>query len=611
MENTQPFCISHHRDGNCRHRKNLIFILDTIQMTYPSPGNYLKALHDFQNARRKAATENILAKIYGKSAALLSYDDYRQKLKGVTRSGKKLQDIPLDAIVGSVGRYTDFTRRFFPKHDSDASRWTSVKMATEDFSGLPPIEVYQIGNYYFVLDGHHRVSIARQYNTSHIQAYVTKVETEIPFVALDQPHEQIIAVEHQYFLQETHLDKVRPKADITISLPGKYQDLLEHISVHRYFMGIDQNREISKEEAVVHWFDNVYQPIIKIIQQHNLLKEFPARTETDLYIYITSHQTALAEELNWEITPDDAAVDFANRFTHNPLSLIKRMFFNFIEWITPDEIESGPLPGEWRRQHITAHITDRLFESILVAIPGDDNRWWAMDMALEVARREEAWLGGLHIIPSEKESDHTVIEDIKNDFLFRCEKAGISGKLAVETGNTSRKIWERSRWADLVVLRLSYPPPLSLIPRLNSGFRKIILRSVSPVLAVPETFSKLDSILLAYDGSPKAEEALFVAAYLACRWHTILTVISVMDSKASADLCISEAGAYLENNGVPATFISASGNAADKIIGSANSASINLIIMGGYGSGPLIEMISGSTVDKVLAKTAVPVLICK
>jgi hypothetical protein len=85
--------------------------------------------------------------------------------------------------VGSVGRYDDFTRSFLPRRDSDAGRWARVKAATLDLTGLPPIEVYQIGQAYFVLDGNHRVSVARQLGAPTIQAYVTEVPDQSPLLA--------------------------------------------------------------------------------------------------------------------------------------------------------------------------------------------------------------------------------------------------------------------------------------------------------------------------------------------------------------------------------------------------------------------------------------------
>lgn len=133
------------------------------------------AIEDFRRARRRVAMRDLIARITGTSTELLSYEDVRQKLKGQLIGRRTLRDIPLDAIVGSVGRYGDFTRDFLPRHDSDAARWVGVRRAIEGAVGVPPIEVYQIGAAYFVLDGNHRVSVARETGSTHIQAYVSEV----------------------------------------------------------------------------------------------------------------------------------------------------------------------------------------------------------------------------------------------------------------------------------------------------------------------------------------------------------------------------------------------------------------------------------------------------
>src|SRR5512138_660003 len=128
----------------------------------PNPYNFHNAILDFQAARKRASIQEILARLQGKSNQLLSYDEVAEKLKLHARSERGMRNIPLDAIVGSVGRYTDFTRTFLPLRANDQERWARVKAAMEEGAGLPPIEVYKVGEVYFVIDGNHRVSIARQ-----------------------------------------------------------------------------------------------------------------------------------------------------------------------------------------------------------------------------------------------------------------------------------------------------------------------------------------------------------------------------------------------------------------------------------------------------------------
>ncbi len=96
------------------------------------------AKDDFQRARQRADLEKIVRSVTGKSADLLSFEDVRQKVRGVRGNRRVLKDVPLDSIVGSVGRYDDFTRDFLPRRDSDKERWAQVEFLANESAGLPP-----------------------------------------------------------------------------------------------------------------------------------------------------------------------------------------------------------------------------------------------------------------------------------------------------------------------------------------------------------------------------------------------------------------------------------------------------------------------------------------
>jgi len=213
-----------------------------------------------------------MARLTGKSAELLCYADVHPNLRATSSAPRGLQDIPIDAIVGSVGRCTDFTRSFLPMKDSDRARWANVELAVTDLKGLPPIEVYQIGQVYFVVDGNHRVSIARQFGTAYIQAYVTEVHTKVPLLPDDQPDDLIVKAEYVEFLERTHLDELRPDGDLSVSVPGQYRELEEHIAAHRYLMEAEEGGEIPHELAVTDWYDTVYLPVVHIIREKGILQ---------------------------------------------------------------------------------------------------------------------------------------------------------------------------------------------------------------------------------------------------------------------------------------------------------------------------------------------------
>jgi len=374
-------------------------------MTDQSASSFVAAVHDFHRARRKAALENIMARLTGRSADLLSYEEVRQKLRARGITAQELKEIPLDGIVGSVGRYADFTRSFLPRQDSDEGRWARVKVKVTDMGGLPPIKVYQIGEVYFVLDGNHRVSVARQVGATYIEAYVTEVRTKVPLSPNTQPDDLILKAEYADFLEHTRLDELRPEADLSVTAPGQYQALEEHIEVHRYFMGLEQEREIPYQEAVGHWYDEVYLPVVQVIRERGILRDFPGRTETDLYVWVSEHRAALGKELGWEIGPEAAATDLAAQFSLRPQRVVARVGEKILDAVTPDGFRAGPPPGQWRSEQLEACEYDRLFADILVPVSGEETGWYALEQALVVARREGARLRGLHVVSSEAQRD--------------------------------------------------------------------------------------------------------------------------------------------------------------------------------------------------------------
>jgi nucleotide-binding universal stress UspA family protein len=580
-------------------------------MTDPSSLSISYAIEDFHRARRRAALEEILAKLTGKSTDLLSFEDMRQKLKTKVGPARELKEIPLDAIVGSADRYTDFTRSFLPRQDFDRDRWARVMAAVTNLTGLPPIEVYQIGEVYFVLDGHHRVSVARQLGATHIQAYVTKLHPRVPLSPEDQLDDLVVKTEYADFLERTHLDELRPDADLRVTAAGKYRLLEEHIEVHRYFMGLEQKREIPYTEAVGHWYDEVYLPVAQAIRERGILRDFPGRTETDLYLWVSEHRAALEEKLGWTIEVGEAAADLATQFSPTPPRIIARLKEKVLDALIPDELEAGPPPGQWRREQLTARQAGRLAVDILVPISGEEVGWHALDQALVVARREGARLRGLHVVSSTGETRGERVQALRAEFERRCQAAGIPGELAIDVGGVARKICERARWADLTVLKLTYPPAPQPLARLSSGFRTLIQRCPTPLLAVPETSFPLERLLLAYDGSLKASEALFLATYVAGQWGLPLVVVTVAEKGRVTPDTLAQARRYLETHEVQATFVHERGSVARAILKAANEHASDLLIMGGYGFRPVLQLVLGSTVDEVLRESEKPILICQ
>lgn len=570
---------------------------------------FSSAIDDFYRARRKSALEQILARLTGKSTDLLSYEEVRKKLKIQSRKPPELREIPLNAIVGSVDRYTDFTRSFLPKQESDADRWAGVKVAVTDMKGLPPISVYQIGDVYFVEDGNHRVSVARELGQSHIQAYVTEMKTRVPITTEDYVDDLIVKAEYVDFLESTQLDQTRPEADLIITAPGGYETLEEHIAVHRHFMGLEQQREIPYLEAAAHWYDEVYMPVVQIIREQGIMRDFPGRTETDLYLWISDHRALCQEFLEMEVDTNEAVTDLAAFHSSRPERVVARLSDKIMDALIPEEFLSEPSIGVVQKDLRTPR--DRLFGDILVPISGDEASFSGLDQAIVIARREYSRLYGLHIVPTQAEKQSEAARAIKEDFERRCAEASVRGNLVLAVGEVSHTICDRARWTDLVTLNISFPPPPQMLARLGSGMSAVIRRCPRPILAVPGKTTALSRALLAFDGSPKSEEALYIACYLAENWQIPLIVVSVHERGHSAEEANQWAQNYLRERGVEAEMVLAEGPVADAILGTAKEYDSEVLIMGGYGRSRVPEIVLGSVVDEVLRTGSLPVLISR
>jgi hypothetical protein len=282
-------------------------------------GLIFQANEAFSRARRRALWQGVLGFFRGKQAlraSLLSFDMVRGKLKIRGQHYAGLQVIPIDKIVGSVGRYQEFDRAFLPAQEYVRERWRAVYLAqTAHGGGLPPIEVYQIGDAYFVRDGHHRVSVLKELEATTVEAYVTEFETPVPLPADAVAADLDLKGEYAAFLLETGLDRLRPEQQIEFTVPGQYCKLEEHIAVHRCFVGQRESREVPYNEAVARWYDEVYCPLAEIIREAEILTQFPGRTEADLYLWLIEHQYYLCEETGYEVPLEEAAADFSAEFS--------------------------------------------------------------------------------------------------------------------------------------------------------------------------------------------------------------------------------------------------------------------------------------------------------
>jgi nucleotide-binding universal stress UspA family protein len=554
--------------------------------------NYRMAIQDFQSAHLRAKLQGVLARITGRSNELLSYEEIASKLKLQGRSDKGVQMILVDAIIGSVGRYTDFTRTFLPRRLEDRQRWASVKSVSLDpvGMGLPPIEVYKVSEVYFVIDGNHRVSVARQENWKTIEAHVIEIRTDIPLTRDVQPDELILKAEYADFLEQTGLNRTHELLDLRLTIPGGYQKLLDEINLFYYQVQEEARKESTLQDAAENWYKEIYLPFAEAVRDRGMMRWFPDRTVTDLYVWMAEHRSELESELGWSIRPEAAAeavIQNRSRRATNAQSQI----------------------GSWRKARLMNRYTEHLFRDILAPINTSSGAHVALEQAIRIAQLENANIHGLHIVRTAEELSHPEVLALQEQFNQIAAREEVQGVLAIEVGDPTQKILERSALTDLIVLKISNPPS-SGIRALASHIRTLLTRSSRPILASPGKVSELKHALLAFDGSPKAKEALFVAAYLAEQWRTKLTILTGLEDEVSDSSARDFAQNYLEFNEVKADFISQK-YSAEALIIIAAEIQADFALMGGYSGSILKEMTVGSSVNFMLQKSQLPILICR
>jgi hypothetical protein len=259
----------------------------------------LRAREDFDSARFKAFRRAVQATLTRRSRRLLSLD---RVLAAAGMEGKSfggVKEILLDKVVGSAAadaKAADFDPGFLPVSRRLRDRWTRIYTAMVEGDELPPIDVYKLDDNYYVIDGHHRVSVARSLGRDVINARVVEVKTRAPLGAHVDAAALLRAAEYSAFLDSTQLHRLRPEARLECSRLGRYDEIFKHILGHRYFIGLERGRELSLAEAAVSWYDNVYTPIAKLIRKYRVLELMPDWKEADLYVEITRRWLQLSEE---------------------------------------------------------------------------------------------------------------------------------------------------------------------------------------------------------------------------------------------------------------------------------------------------------------------------
>lgn len=269
-------------------------------------------------ARWQEARQRIAKLVRGQSfEPLLELDEVQGRLGLFQQSYAGVRPVEVAKIIGSVDKSQDFDKNFRPRTDRTRQRWEQLER-TFPAGNFPPIQVYQIDNTYYVIDGHHRVGLARKLGIEFIDAEITELHS--PFEL--EPDVDIAAIIHlqqkQLFLQQSGLVHVRPGARIECSRPVGYVELLENVQVYGFVLLQARGEVLSREAVGADWYDNVYLKHIEDIEAVGLDTLMPNTPISDLYMWVHRRRQSLFPEygsMDFRTAAEDLAAEQSQKLT--------------------------------------------------------------------------------------------------------------------------------------------------------------------------------------------------------------------------------------------------------------------------------------------------------
>ena len=297
--------------------------------TKGSPGfDFLQATEDFNRARNRAFLSRIANFMNLNRDDLLSFYEVKEILKPKSEVYLGMQIVPTKLILGSEGRYRDFNKYFLPRSEFLRARWERVDRAYIKDILLPAIQLYEIGGAYFVRDGNHRVSVAKSQGIEHIDAEVISLSTEISIKASmtqDELKAAVIDYEKKVFYKKSNFEELTGDKSLNFSSPGCYDRIYQHILEHKYFINENSSEEIPFPDALVSWYRHVYDPIIKIINEEKLCRNFPGKESSDLYLWIVRQWDFLKKKNGVHYSIPHAARNFSVRYGNKKKSFLSSL----------------------------------------------------------------------------------------------------------------------------------------------------------------------------------------------------------------------------------------------------------------------------------------------
>jgi hypothetical protein len=207
-----------------------------------------------------------------------------------------LRVIKLESIVGTVDRSRDFDRRFRPTSARVRERWERLALAARRGEEIPPIEVYRVGELHFIIDGHHRASVAIAQGLSTIEASVTVVRTKLDPGGIRHRGDLIVKDYRRLFLERVPLTG-HARASVIVSDPWDYAKLGEHVEAWGFRLMQDEGKFCDRASVAQRWFDEEFVPVVAMLRQADLIGD---RTEAEAYLWVAAERYRLIRTHRWD-----------------------------------------------------------------------------------------------------------------------------------------------------------------------------------------------------------------------------------------------------------------------------------------------------------------------
>jgi hypothetical protein len=253
---------------------------------------------DFLRARRRQVLGRLVQRLRREPDdvnLILPFDEVVAALGRVGEQRLGLRTIPLARIVGSVDSMRDFDRQFRPTSSRVRERWERLALAQRRGESIPPIDVYQVGDLYFVADGHHRVSIALATGQKTIDAYVTEVLTAVPADGIRDRSDLLFKSYELLFRSRVKLPP-QAYAKVKVSDPWSYAELGEAVEAWGFRLMQHEHKFYDREQVSRRWFAEEFTPVVRMLHSADLCG---SNTDAEAYMIVASERYRLIRTHQW------------------------------------------------------------------------------------------------------------------------------------------------------------------------------------------------------------------------------------------------------------------------------------------------------------------------